>query len=527
MSKDSSKDSQDQTQQLQQAAAEPDLACGVQQLVSTSFQDNREISKSQQKLATAANRSAENSISNLASPGVTAKIAQGKFIVGDTEYAKKSSYATLELKQSLKDNYGGSNWKRGWIKYMTEAAGDSSTDSIGPFNDEGELAFYLEKMFPISEDSSPEAQFLKDAYAETNLSLVGLLWKSLSEGYTLQDGRELKKVDLIQALNTKDGKKFLGSHWRDKANEEHGDQIIQGKHEWILTSELMYVIQHAKTAADLEIWFMAAEILRVPTQDVIFNFSLSKDDVEQMQEQGLKLSELGIVGAHPGGLYEERNAGDDKKTSSQWNKQAVAGSQGFHSRLSELLHGFLNEDVSDIEGFLESLIDFHATEIWSGEFEGVSAEDAEGIETGFYSGTNIFSGKKDDDLAAFMERQQESYARDREILVNQARAILKHRDSMGSKKRLPIDISKMRELDEDSLHTIESFFKERDQQFKDDSQELAAGYQNIINQSPREEFEDLRQEYKLKWEGLYREYIQEKSDALEKVYAQYTELDKS
>ncbi|MEL7005833.1 MAG: hypothetical protein AAFN93_24355, partial [Bacteroidota bacterium] len=366
------------------------------------------------------------------------KVVQPKITIGQDVYAKKSSNATKALKNRMRDVYGGANWKRGWVKYMTEAAGKGSEIAGGPFKTELELANQLLSQFPPNLSNSPEAQFLKDAFKETNLSLVGFIWRTLKEGYKLNDGRTFTQADLVKAMSSRDGTKLIGDHWRDKNNEEHGGQIIQGKHEWILTSDLMYVINNAKNIKDLQIWFMAAEMLRSPTQNVIFDFGLDKKDVQLLVLNGVKLSDLGKVSAHPGGLYQERDSTDQKKTNDQWNVQSVKGSIQFHDRLQQLLRTHLNDQKSDIVGYLNDLVTFHQREIWSGQIGDISPDDFEGVQTGFYSGTKKWAPKKDNDLKDFMLRQHENFTRDQQILKNQAKAILAEVEYLGSSKTLAV-----------------------------------------------------------------------------------------
>jgi len=450
--------------------------------------------------------------------------AQTKITIGTDVYTRKSSNDTKALKDRMRDNYGGQNWKRGWIKYMTEAAGKSSEINGGPFLNEQGLADQLLLKFPPSISNSPDVQFLKDAFKETDLSLVGFIWRTLKQGYTLRDGRKFTQTNLIKAMTSKEGKKMIGDHWRDKSNEEHSGQIIQGKHEWILTSDLLYVIENAKSIDDLQIWFMAAEMLRSPTQNVIFNIGLDSNDVDLMINQGVKLSDLGKVGAHPGGLYQERDINDPKKDNDQWNVQAVQGSKEFHNKLQLLLREHLNQNKSDIGSYLQALINFHKQEIWSGEIGNYSPEDFRGVETGFYAGTKKGSPKKDNDLEQFMIRQNENFKRDQQILINQAKAILSEMESLGSKKTLAVDINKLNALDEDSRYDVETFFEEADKKFKLDVNFLVNWYQEYVNQNPKE-FDRINKEYKQDWLGLYNNYIQSKADKLELVYKQVTTVD--
>lgn len=448
------------------------------------------------------------------------QIVQAKITIGSAVYDKKGSKATLALKERMKNYFGGENWKRGWIKYMTEAAGAYQEIPEGPFSTEQELADELAKKFPVSLKGSAETQFMVDAFRQSDLSLTGFIWRVLKSGYTLNDNRGFTKADLMKAMSTSDGKKFLGDYWRDTNNAVHGNQVIQGKHEWILTSNLTYVIEHAQNIKDLEIWFMAAEILRTPTQSVVFDFNLKQDEVDYLVNIGGKLSDLGKVGAHPGALYEERDDLDVKKQDpKKHNKQAVQGSSLFHARLENLLKTYLNPQKNDIAGYLQGLLDFHDNEIWSGTISGKNANDFDGVDTGFYSSVNKGSQKKDQDMKAFMLRQQQNFSTDRQVLINQAKAILHELNSVESSKNLAVDTKKLAELDEDSKYDVEVYFEEIDKAFKVESQKLAHKFQNLVNQHPTD-FIEIEQVYKKEWQQLYDSYIQAKSDRLEETYKQ-------
>jgi len=446
------------------------------------------------------------------------QVIQPKITIGSTVYNKKGSNATKALVERLKNTYGGTNWKRGWIKYLTESAGNYQEIPEGPFSNDQELADAIENKFPPSQKGSVEAQFLFDAFNESDLSLTGFIWKVLKNGVILNDGRVFTKADLLKAMSKSDGKKLIGDHWRDTNNAVHGGQLIQGKHEWILTSNLIYVIENAKSLKDLEIWFMAAEMLRSPTQNVIFDFDLSQSEVNALVNDGVKLSELQKLGAHPGALYEERGSNDEKKLDpKKHNKQAVQGSSKFHDRLESLLKTYLNPQKSDISGYLQGLLDFHKKEIWSGTINGYTPDDFQNVETGFYTGTKIDSQKKDQDMKAFMLRQQQNYQNDRMILRNQIQAILSELNSIESSNTLAVDVKKLKELDEDSKYDVEVYFEEIDDQFNIESKKLAQFYQMKINKSPNQ-FEAINSEYKQKWRELYDQYIHEKSSYLEKTY---------
>jgi hypothetical protein len=164
------------------------------------------------------------------------------------------------------------------------------------------------------------------------------------------------------------GKMAVESDWRDTANvqtghsapvldydpeySETGDgddqyeiEFRSGKHEWIPTNMLGYVIEMAVKHNDAELarkWLGLAEVLRTPTRYVM-----------------LKPAGKGVLSGHVGALYLQSQNGKFK--------QLTKGQAGFHDELRAILKNNLSATRSNPDNYRKELLEFIQKRFWLGE----------------------------------------------------------------------------------------------------------------------------------------------------------------
>ena len=442
-----------------------------------------------------------------------ALVAQTKLIIGGKEYTKRGAKVTKQLKEALKSSFGAAKWKRGWVKKLEEMV--VSKEKEYKFSNPGEFAKYLMNLYPPKVASSPEADLLKSAFAEAgSLSITGFIWKVVSDGFTLKDGRSFTKTDLLKALQTKGGRELVDAAWRDKSGGKRVGQTIQGQHEWILTSDIRYVIANAKGMDDLATWFMAAEILRSPTKNVIFEVLLTKEQMKLVKSGKIgTFAELGALSAHAGGIYEERKDNDPKKKDAKkHNVQAATGSSTFHTNLHKLLTQYLNDKKSDLPGFLKALMMFQQKKVWSGKIKGVKPEEVKGVKPGFYTGAHKSSPEVSSNMQKFMQLQQKRNELDLEIMKNRVNAI------MTEVKRLQTSkenwVYKLNSLDDDIRVDVMAAWEDLDTAFEESLKKMDKKYKEMKAK--------IKDENKLK--GLDFTFQKMVSKNREKVHQQRMEV---
>jgi len=128
------------------------------------------------------------------------------------------------------------------------------------------------------------------------------------------------------------------------------DELISGKHEWIPTNMLGYVVEHSFVKRQNMRWFYLAEVLRVPTNIVVIHPKFAK-----YAGQG----DFGISG-HVEAVFIKQKS---KKSGYQ---SRTKGQPGFHEMLRKILRAHLNETTDDIAGFAGSLAKFMKASCWLG-----------------------------------------------------------------------------------------------------------------------------------------------------------------
>jgi hypothetical protein len=182
---------------------------------------------------------------------------------------------------------------------------------------------------------------------------------------------------------TQGGKKFLEDHWRDTANtatrtrltqaaqdefwegQYEADDVTdachqwaerwQGKHEWIPTNMLGYVVEQSLLHTGDVRWVFLAEVLRIPTRLVVVH--------PRKFRHPTTANPIGIHG-HIGAVYVRDSAGAYKQ---QIKQQAI-----FHNALRELIRAHLSAARNDIDGYVRGLQDHITDWYWRGDIQGAA-----------------------------------------------------------------------------------------------------------------------------------------------------------
>ena len=165
------------------------------------------------------------------------------------------------------------------------------------------------------------------------------------------------------------GKMAVEGDWRDTANVQTGHsapvldydpeycetgdgddqyeiEFRSGKHEWIPTNILGYVIEMAMKHNDAALakkWLGLAEVLRTPTRYVM-----------------LRPAGNGLLCGHVGALYVQ-------STNGLKYRQLTKGQAGFHNELRAILKKNLSPTVSDPENYRKELLEYIQKTFWLGE----------------------------------------------------------------------------------------------------------------------------------------------------------------
>lgn len=447
--------------------------------------------------------------------GAGASPVQRKLTVGTDVFDKPHAKSFADLRGALERDHGAAGWKRGWIGALQKMVGEGDH----AFTDVATLATQLEAAFPARDasETSPAAELLRAAFEVSAMSLVGFIWKACSTGIPMPDGSIYTRDQLIEAFNTKAGREFIDARWRDTSGATKVGQTISGQHEWILTSDVGYVIANAKSVDDIALWFMAAEILRTPTTHVIFDFQLSGPQIAALKSgQAKTLAELQAVNAHAGGLYAERDGTDEKKQDPRkFNVQVAGDSPGFHKQLQTLLRQFLTDTTSDLDGYLTALEDFQRQQVWDGAVTGLEDSTATSVETGFYKGAASGSQPVAASVAAWMKLQAERYDLDRKIMLNRMKALRSEVEHTKAPRvtRMAVDIDALDAVDPVVKGEVIAKFTEMDEVIRAKSAELREHFKAL---DPGEG--ELR--YRAAFQPLYDSYIAEKQALIRHVTGQ-------
>ena len=448
--------------------------------------------------------------------GKPALPVQRKVFLQDTktEHSKPTAKSTDALRDLLIQNHGAKQWKPGWISALREMVRDNT---IHPFATVQALAQHLEALFPKRDvkATSAEATLLIEAHkASENLSIAGFLWKACSSGVKLQSGHVFDKAQVVAAMLAKDGREYVDGLWRDRSGSTRVDQHVQGQHEWILTSDLVYVIRSAKSEADLQLWFMAAEMLRTPTKNVLFPFQLSPQQKQLLASGKATLAQLGVVSAHAGGLFEPRPADDAKAANPKSaNVQVAAHSATFHHQLAALLREYLSATENNFAGYLKALASFQQSEVWNGDLPLTAA--AAAAPTGFVTGPNAAAKENAPSVGAMASNQKALSVQNAAIQANRAEALLSEVVRLKSPTAMAVDTSS---LDAQRLQLVEATFKTLDSRIQVELERHKVHFQIATF---FEKSDDKRKEafaiWQAEWNATYASYIAQKNAIIAKA----------
>jgi hypothetical protein len=149
-------------------------------------------------------------------------------------------------------------------------------------------------------------------------------------------------------------------------------QFISGKHEWLPTNMLPYMMSMAAGWEDVR-WLIAMEILRTPCSALIYRGKIRKTPgvnpkdskgritwaSSKKLQTGATASQILDLQAHVGCLY-CTDSDKGKITARQ------VGMPTWHGHLRDIIHRRLNETVNDLGGFAMELASFIGNTIWSG-----------------------------------------------------------------------------------------------------------------------------------------------------------------
>lgn len=221
---------------------------------------------------------------------------------------------------------------------------------------------------------------LEAAFTACERNVFKLLCKLFEGGVQIGAGSTYTVGDFSRDFNPK-GKKLVEGYWRDPANtptghdirtveEVEGDEepdedssreMWQGKHEWIPTNMLSYVVEHAFNHNNMK-WLYLVEVLRTPTRLVILNPAKGGYARSPMSADVHK--KFGLSG-HVGALYIEKTKG---KFSALTKNQAK-----FHDELRGILKNHLSSKTDDPDGFVRDLF-FHVGDwYWQGDTTAIAA----------------------------------------------------------------------------------------------------------------------------------------------------------
>jgi hypothetical protein len=216
---------------------------------------------------------------------------------------------------------------------------------------------------------------LHSAFLQAGQNVVNLLSKLQKGGIDLQGGSTYTAQQFAADWDS-GGKQFLEAYWRDSANttvhsstaaelravlgdEELGDQeaqdlnreLFQGKHEWIPTNYLGYVVEWSIGKYNDIRWVYLAEVLRIPTRLVVIH-------PRKLRASGGANDPLGLQG-HVGAVY--------LKSGRSGYSQRTKGQGPFHDELRDLVKASLSATSNDPSRYYRALTEHITAWYWTGD----------------------------------------------------------------------------------------------------------------------------------------------------------------
>ena len=177
--------------------------------------------------------------------------------------------------------------------------------------------------------------------------------------------------EFLEYYKDKDVRKDIDRKWRDKANGKRMGQVISGKHEWLPTNLLPYMMSMAAGWEDVR-WLIGMEILRTPCSALIYRGRIRKTPkpasspegrpswagFKKLQD-GTTVSEILDFQGHVGCLY-----ANDKSKGKVTARQV--GMPTWHGHLRDIIYRRLNQSTNDLLGFSGEMASFVGNTIWNG-----------------------------------------------------------------------------------------------------------------------------------------------------------------
>lgn len=278
---------------------------------------------------------------------------------------------------------------------------------------------------------------------------TGVFDNRVSRGFTWDD--------FVYVVGTEQGLRFVTSKWRDTARSTWGaePQVIQGQHEWIETSQVGYVIQHAVHGPNLVGWLMALDMLRIPDREVIYppEKVLKKKTPlpERVAElntnpEGFKASTTGLFGAHVGSMYKPRPPGDKNRKPEHTYSPMMLYMKSFHHQMDEVLKAHLNyqkatkeepaKRTDDLEGFLNAISRFQNEQVWGGEIPGLEEAKAKRIPNNLLARSVRDAGPFGGEIPLqnvfdIQQFAKDAKARNEEMMTHRVNAIVEQQSKLG------------------------------------------------------------------------------------------------
>ncbi|HWF48602.1 MAG TPA: hypothetical protein VG168_16450 [Bryobacteraceae bacterium] len=179
------------------------------------------------------------------------------------------------------------------------------------------------------------------------MGIQGLSWRLMEHGKVTTASGDFTFDDFVYVRdNFKDVQKKLDAQWRDQASDK-----VAGKHEWIPTNMIPYMVSNVKNKAGQ--WRAAMDLLRSPTQYIVYTPGANNPHYVM----GHPLSEFLDLNGHVGALYHKNDPSPRIKNMGPW-----------HDGLREILMTHLNlaNGNENFIGYFKDLISYVQNTVWVG-----------------------------------------------------------------------------------------------------------------------------------------------------------------
>ncbi len=190
---------------------------------------------------------------------------------------------------------------------------------------------------------------------QVKLNIQGLSYHLMMHGKVTTASGDFTLADFIYVRNNfKDVYKKVDNQWRDKA-----DDLTEGKHEWIPTNMIPYMVENVNAKAGQ--WRAAMDLLRSPTQFIIYK----PPAINPHYTAGQPLSAFWDLNGHVGALYHKNFPTSRIQNMGPW-----------HDGLREILKSHLNlaNGTEDFLGYVNALSAYMSNTVWEGLYHNLSID---------------------------------------------------------------------------------------------------------------------------------------------------------